>query len=651
MLVGYATWSHLNFGNANVRIAMQGMSAHDFTNSILYPENFERDYPGGAWSSGNSSLPWVYPGLASIGIPVETTLPILTALEMVVLTSGAMFLLRTVFAGASPVALLALTCAFTLSYIRLGNLARFGNPFFHGHFYGYADGLRMFAIAYYLRGRHVASASILGLGFTIHPIKTLFAFIFIGSMQLYSWKSIFTARVLVPYFLFAVVACLWVYVWLGGQPGMQPMTAEEFFKYSPLYNSHWYPQDLGVLTQGHEIYITAWLSSVLFGLSALLRSEIRPDIKVQMLLGMAMICVLTSFGLAVAWFEVAPALVKISLQRSSLLVLSIATILAIGQWLADMRNRRWWFVCLASILIFSPFFLKQTWPILFTLAYGISALKNGDSEDRATTILERAVKGLIAFIVCWQIYLLAAGVQDAQYWIAQAALLSALVIGVVGSGDIADRMSQKVVDRAPGIAIVLIIAAAMSWSIENHTLSDDYVEEGSNYLAVQLWAKKNTNNDALFMTDPAIAYGWRDFSQRSSFGTLQEWYKTGWLYSGDEAALHEGAQRAARLGVEELVPERAEKRPRSEFIKAAKQRALENFYQSDGEVTAAIARDYDVQYIVIKNSNASQYGAIPPWPRAFENDRFTVVVPPHEQALDQARNQVGHKLAKDGGGD
>lgn len=72
----------------------------------------------------------------------------------------------------------------------------------------------------------------------------------------------------------------------------------------------------------------------------------------------------------------------------------------------------------------------------------------------------------------------------------------------------------------------------------------------SDYLAAQRWARANTVQDSLFMVDPTIYYGWRDFSQRSSFGNLREWLHTGWLYDSRADVYTEGVKRFGEFGID-----------------------------------------------------------------------------------------------------
>ena len=76
-------------------------------------------------------------------------------------------------------------------------------------------------------------------------------------------------------------------------------------------------------------------------------------------------------------------------------------------------------------------------------------------------------------------------------------------------------------------------------------------ERSSAYNETQVWAKINTRKDALFMIDPNFD-GWRDVSQRASFGTANEWLHKAWLYDSDFKLFIEGQRRATLLNIDVL---------------------------------------------------------------------------------------------------
>ena len=59
---------------------------------------------------------------------------------------------------------------------------------------------------------------------------------------------------------------------------------------------------------------------------------------------------------------------------------------------------------------------------------------------------------------------------------------------------------------------------------------------------MQEWAKENTPEGTVFHPDPNINYAWRDFSERSSFGTPRE-FVTSWIYTEDLEIFNESVER------------------------------------------------------------------------------------------------------------
>ena len=101
-------------------------------------------------------------------------------------------------------------------------------------------------------------------------------------------------------------------------------------------------------------------------------------------------------------------------------------------------------------------------------------------------------------------------------------ILSVLIAGTI----IVIKRVKKTCITTLGLIILFVISVSAVWYLERVKYlkwHDRYAETASSYLDVQMWAKGNTPYDALFMPDPAHGYGWRDFVDSSSFGSLMEW--------------------------------------------------------------------------------------------------------------------------------
>jgi len=211
-----------------------------------------------------------------------------------------------------------------------------------------------------------------------------------------------------------------------------------------------------------------------------------------------------------------------------------------------------------------------------------------------------------------------------------------ILVAIIGSTVLHFFSGKKVVIRTQQAIFILIAVGftygSYQWGSTYRSYAPSRADKGLAYKSAQLWAHDNTEISSVFMVDPCQSYGWRDYSARSSFGTVQEWYKTGWLYGGSQKFLHEGIKRGASLGIEvdKLSPKDEPNnvgRNVSRFCSVARKA----FYQPDGEILKGITSDYDIQYVVMDKVQATKFGAIPKWKKSFENKHYVVLIPPHEQ--------------------
>tara|TARA_B100001559_G_C15918331_1_gene357514 strand:- start:128 stop:517 length:390 start_codon:yes stop_codon:yes gene_type:complete len=121
------------------------------------------------------------------------------------------------------------------------------------------------------------------------------------------------------------------------------------------------------------------------------------------------------------------------------------------------------------------------------------------------------------------------------------------------------------------------------------------------------------------MTDPCMSYGWRDFSERSSFGNLQEWLKTGFIYNRDKKTFDEGIKRAKILGVNLDKYSGNPHKSFSEFCKVSRMK----YYDSNIESISEINDKYNVEYFIFKNSEVDKINE--KLTIVFENKFFTII--------------------------
>tara|TARA_A100001035_G_scaffold210150_1_gene170054 strand:+ start:9851 stop:11557 length:1707 start_codon:yes stop_codon:yes gene_type:complete len=109
-----------------------------------------------------------------------------------------------------------------------------------------------------------------------------------------------------------------------------------------------------------------------------------------------------------------------------------------------------------------------------------------------------------------------------------------------------ERLTKNLsIFRENNLLIILssvLLVVNISNNIEGKTLSEIINPEKSSYLILQEWAKENTPEGTVFHPDPNIDYAWRDFSERSSFGTPRE-FVTSWIYTEDLEIFNESVER------------------------------------------------------------------------------------------------------------
>ena len=146
----------------------------------------------------------------------------------------------------------------------------------------------------------------------------------------------------------------------------------------------------------------------------------------------------------------------------------------------------------------------------------------------------------------------------------------------------------------------------------------------ASYMDVQLWAKNNTPTSSLFMPDPAHSYGWRDFSQRSSFGNFREWGYSAIAYSPDKNMYQKGLARMREFGIdiEEVTDDSIRNSKSFSYSTLLRQDVRKRYYSMSGERLLDLAKRYSIDYFIMQK----QYMAEPPQLQiAYQNDKFIIL--------------------------
>ena len=183
--------------------------------------------------------------------------------------------------------------------------------------------------------------------------------------------------------------------------------------------------------------------------------------------------------------------------------------------------------------------------------------------------------------------------------------------------------------NAVSMIILISICSSTVWFVEYYQYSkrprSPYL--ASSYLDVQRWAKSHTSPMALFMPDPSHYYGWRDFSERSSFGNLREWGYCAIAYNPDRSRYLEGKKRMKEFGIDinKISYEDLKTTKYSIYGQKLIRDIRERFYRMSVEELKCLSNKYKINYIVMKKK--FQTRGVHEFKVAYENKFYIVYEP------------------------
>lgn len=609
-------------------ISINGFSAIEVSSAASNPEGFSRDFPGGSRiTTANSPLTWAHVLASFVGLDPVFFYYLMIGMEISTYLGGAYLLWQAMLSRLTVAtvreagfkfsnwAFLGIAIALTLGNGRLVNLANFGFPFFHGQFYGFADGLRLAALAFALRGKWGLSGVSLAGSFVVHPIMgALGAFVvFIVAILASTRKT--ALKNFSKLAIFPLVAIPWAAFTLRESGPKIPL--DEYVAWTRVFQSHWYPIDLQVFTGEQFRFFVPFAVLIVGAMLALNLLPLDRTFRISLSLAIVALVVISFLGVAISYWPPSEFLVKLSLVRAS----EIATLLSLfivgfaSFYFLQSKNLKWG--VLFSTLFLLLFLPTQVFLLLSLIALGVPVVrvvrreKNLESIALALTYLCFLVIHLINLSNTTQILMAVAG-----------AILAILTLGA--SYLVFKRASRLDALGAMALLVIGTLIGGGLWGSIKILLAQESINQGREYLEVQNWAKENTHPTSLFMVDPCINYGWRDFSQRPSLGTPREWYMTGWLYTGDKKSFDLGAEIGKTLGLK-LDPEELGPQSGGQVCALARNK----FYEEGLEGPLALVKRYDVNFFVLIRSEIETRDLEIPskFDTVLVNKQFVVIQP------------------------
>jgi hypothetical protein len=391
-----------------------------------------------------------------------------------------------------------------------------------------------------------------------------------------------------------------------------------------LLSFHWYPEALGTFSTQHTEYFFPMLAFLLIVLAEMGRQRIFRQHDREIFFGFVGVFFLTAIGLYVAYFVPSPFLIKLSLQRSSDIV-GLIGICYVVNWLVDLildPDPRPLMQALSLALLVSPFFFQPGFPVFLTMfalvCYRFLYRKNFVFNPRIVCLIGFTAVGTIAATVS---YFKCGWIQslDTPSYFGGVSLL----LSLGGAYTLFKSINLIPVIRNQKLFIP-IVAISFLFAIKRDLRRPEILNNteplAAGFLAAQKWARMFSPVESLFFIDPVIIYGWRDFSERSSFGNYREWLHTSWLYDSSYSWYLKGMERFGEFNID--LSEYVDQDPPINNPPELFESIREKFYSYDDNWRLYMSKKYDINYFVMRKSMIKSPSTLP---IVFENEDFVIL--------------------------
>ena len=608
--------------NVNWDIALSGFSPIDWVNHFNLPQNFARDFPQGSQSYNASLFMYMYRLADSIfGISPEKLISGVILFEMLFMGVASVVFFRALIPNALPVAAFVFAVLVVNSGARSMELAGFGGPFFWGLYYNFADGMRLIAVAMVLRRRFLTAALLFSLSVMTHPLIGGMGGIFALGCFVSARHGVERNKILVSSATFLLLAGGW---WLYHLQNVDVVSAgippDIWIAFSKAFNFHFYPVDNGILTFDLERRLLPFLELLILAGFYVSRIQVTDQTRSGILLGGGLLLMGTLAGLGISYWSNSPALIKLTLMRASDMLILVSLAVVVAGLLSAVEKGLFFQAAIASGLLFAPFMgpALPTLYFFFAIIFQLPLFRREEMTMNDKIIGILLILFSIFLVIYYQLGFVHLVHQTVYLGHKDLWLLTLAVGGGVLVADIFRRVAPILRQVILAVVVILVIPLTLRWApTVNHGLDDKPL--GVAYLNAQLWAKENTAPTALFMVDPTIYYGWRDFSQRSSFGNLREWLHTSWLYDSNKNNYEEGLRRTSEFGI--FASDYVHESPPLDGFSKINKDIGDRFYSYDTDWFKRISEKYAIDYLVMKKERIKKGFLLP---IAYQNNFFIV---------------------------
>jgi hypothetical protein len=693
--------SYYNTRDIQLKIAYKGWGPQDYVAQKMKPENFKRNWPSGIMNYDLSLLMRVYYYLAKyLDISPTITVYPYMVIQIFLFTLSITIISKTLF--RDNVVIFLCVVVILNSYLPGLDLARFATRGFGGYlsypvFYGYAVAFSIFGITYFIRKDYTLCFVFVALSIYSHLAIGLFTLMFIAAYIIYAprlfMNKYFLGRLIL--FLMIVAPLIWL-VLFDGHHSVSTVPVEKWLKSMKLFSFHWFPLTMKLFTinAGREFFPTLIVIVLLF--IALRYQSLNDERLKKIVAGLAMCSAATICGVIFSDVIPIPALIKLSMQRSSGLITFFGILFFVNYLWEKIERGQVLSSFVAMYALLALFFSLPANSLLFPILILLySDIKEGHAGwlrlsgnwfkiACGACLLVFVMLGFLGWASSGMGYLggnrlLVIGRKASELiWepilyfnpfyglkvhndgIAIDSFVAGLLVSAGLCGVFFVIGDRRVKLRSYiGIIFLSIIALGsvyhvhrseyLRWHVRNARIAMDYLE-------VQMWAKKKTAVDALFMTDPLIHYGWRDFSERSSFGNYREWGYSTIVYRSNYESYREGLQRIREFGVELEKIELDDIKKNKSFPYSTKFRGTirRSYYKMNASALENMCEKYGIDYVVMKRrmiASTHKLKLLKRFKIVYQNNNFIVLYmkkkSTNNDLVNQTSDQFKVKLLKE----
>lgn len=532
---------HQHIADFYLNVAWGGFSPIGWIAERNNPANFAKGFPTGLVGHYEKSLTMY---LYIIGSKITSTIVVSYFVMLMEILS--LFLLGYVFSIKFSkkeniiLKTFIIGCVLGFSCARNFDWGRWGQPFIVGQFYTFADVFRALSFIYIVTSDYTKSGIFSALAICTHPLMGLTGVagnIFFSVKELLHKKRHILLAIGIP----ALISIIWFLLFFrkAAINSNNTIPTTDWFYFSQLLSSHFYPTYFGVFTKYFYRYVIPFISfSACFFVLLYQSEKNRQYLKnfVWFYLGIMSIVII---GIINSHFHLSPVIIKLAPQRANEFILLIGVPLICLELLNLIKKGRWLQKFSALFILITLFFPFAKWSILAAILLMISCRE----------ISKKVTLAFIIFVIGIFLFYYSKGFFTDPFYTLVGPIKSKFnVICFISLFIVIAGQLLKKERIALFWAFALTIYGAFYY-VNDSRLSKEDKKLFSDFYEAQLWARQNSQAQDSFMVDPTIFYGWRDFSERSSYGNIREWLHTSWLYDSKFEIYQVGIRRAQEFGV------------------------------------------------------------------------------------------------------